>query len=105
QAFVHGLHVTLAVSAALLLAGAVMALRLPRVMDPQTADPDDLPGPGPDGGGPGGAGPVRSGSGNVSVPVPREVRDAPDGGDAHGVSRTAVRHAPAEPAGSGRAAH
>jgi DHA2 family multidrug resistance protein-like MFS transporter len=105
QAFVHGLHVTLAVSAALLLAGAVMALRLPRVMDPQTADPDDLPGPGPDGGGPGGAGPVRSGSGNVSVPVPREVRDAPDGGDAHGVSRTAVGHAPAEPAGSGRAAH
>ncbi|MFJ9798641.1 MFS transporter [Streptomyces sp. NPDC101145] len=105
QAFVHGLHVTLAVSAALLLAGAVMALRLPRVMDPQTADPDDLPGPGPDGGGPDGAGPVRSGSGNVSVPVPREVRDAPDGGDAHGVSRTAVRHAPAEPAGSGRAAH
>ncbi|MER7828831.1 MFS transporter [Streptomyces sp. NPDC095602] len=105
QAFVHGLHVTLAVSAALLLAGAVMALRLPRVMDPQTADPDDLPGPGPDGGGPDGAGPVRSGSANVSVPVPREVRDAPDGGDAHGVSRTAVRHAPAEPAGSGRAAH
>ncbi|MGW3310404.1 MFS transporter [Streptomyces sp. NPDC001073] len=32
HAFVHGLHVTLLVSAALLLLGAVMALRLPRVM-------------------------------------------------------------------------
>ncbi|MEU1049673.1 MFS transporter [Streptomyces sp. NPDC005897] len=32
DAFVHGLHVTLVVSAALLLLGAVMALRLPRVM-------------------------------------------------------------------------
>ena len=30
--FVHGLHVTLLVSAGLLLLGAVMALRLPRVM-------------------------------------------------------------------------
>ncbi len=33
QSFVSGLHVTLCVSAALLLAGAVMALRLPRVME------------------------------------------------------------------------
>ncbi|GGX50399.1 MFS transporter [Streptomyces fructofermentans] len=33
NAFVHGLHVTLLVSAGLLLLGAVMALRLPRVMD------------------------------------------------------------------------
>ena len=32
HAFVHGLHVTLLVSAGLLLLGAVMALRLPRVM-------------------------------------------------------------------------
>ncbi|MFE9705534.1 MFS transporter [Streptomyces sp. NPDC005930] len=32
DAFVHGLHVTLVVSAGLLLLGAVMALRLPRVM-------------------------------------------------------------------------
>ncbi|WP_329555712.1 MFS transporter [Streptomyces sp. NBC_00696] len=32
HAFVHGLHVTLLVSAALLLLGAVMALRLPRIM-------------------------------------------------------------------------
>ncbi|MFJ3978783.1 MFS transporter [Streptomyces sp. NPDC090021] len=33
DSFVHGLHVTLLVSAALLFAGAVMALKLPRVMD------------------------------------------------------------------------
>ncbi|MFF8538456.1 MFS transporter [Streptomyces sp. NPDC015532] len=33
DSFVHGLHVTLLVSAGLLLLGAVMALRLPRVMD------------------------------------------------------------------------
>ncbi|MGO4459123.1 MFS transporter [Streptomyces sp. M-16] len=33
HAFVHGLHVTLVVSAGLLLAGAVMALKLPRTMD------------------------------------------------------------------------
>ncbi|MEU3451852.1 MFS transporter [Streptomyces thermolilacinus] len=109
HAFVHGLHVTLVVSAALLLAGAVMALRLPRVMDPQTADPDDLgtsgPGPGEGGGADGGGKDTRTGPGGIAVPVPREVRDAPDARDAHGVSRGAVRHAPAEPAGSGRTAH
>ncbi|MER5873887.1 MFS transporter [Streptomyces sp. NPDC002044] len=33
HSFVHGLHVTLVVSAGLLLAGAVMALKLPRVME------------------------------------------------------------------------
>ncbi|MFG2341950.1 MFS transporter [Streptomyces yangpuensis] len=33
HSFVHGLHVTLLVSAGLLFAGAVMALKLPRVMD------------------------------------------------------------------------
>jgi DHA2 family multidrug resistance protein-like MFS transporter len=32
DSFVHGLHVTLLVSAGLLLLGAVMALRLPRTM-------------------------------------------------------------------------
>ncbi|MCB5179968.1 MFS transporter [Streptomyces antimicrobicus] len=35
--FVYGLHVTLVVSAALLLAGAVMALKLPRAMDCEPA--------------------------------------------------------------------
>ncbi|MFE2547672.1 MFS transporter [Streptomyces sp. NPDC059355] len=41
QSFVHGLHVTLVVSAGLLLAGAVMALKLPRVMEcPDPAECD-----------------------------------------------------------------
>jgi DHA2 family multidrug resistance protein-like MFS transporter len=44
DSFVHGLHVTLLVSAALLLLGAVMALRLPRVMECEApaADPADV---------------------------------------------------------------
>ncbi|MFF5187009.1 MFS transporter [Streptomyces sp. NPDC000345] len=37
DSFVHGLHVTLLVSAGLLLLGAVMALRLPRVMHCESA--------------------------------------------------------------------
>ncbi|MDX3369838.1 MFS transporter, partial [Streptomyces sp. ME02-6987-2C] len=37
DAFVHGLHVTLVVSAGLLLLGAVMALRLPRAMQCEEA--------------------------------------------------------------------
>ncbi|KUO16335.1 MFS transporter [Streptomyces dysideae] len=44
ECFVHGLHVTLLVSAGLLLLGAVMALRLPRVM--QCESPEvELPAP------------------------------------------------------------
>ncbi len=46
HSFVHGLHVTLLVSAALLFAGAVMALKLPRVMDcgaAEEAEPVRLP--------------------------------------------------------------
>ncbi|MFD5883709.1 MFS transporter [Streptomyces yangpuensis] len=46
HSFVHGLHVTLLVSAALLFAGAVMALKLPRVMDcgaSEDAEPVRLP--------------------------------------------------------------
>ncbi|MDQ0830038.1 DHA2 family multidrug resistance protein-like MFS transporter [Streptomyces achromogenes] len=42
--FVHGLHVTLLVSAGLLLLGAVMALRLPRTMQCESA-PVELPAP------------------------------------------------------------
>ncbi|MFD3543653.1 MFS transporter [Streptomyces sp. NPDC058662] len=37
--FVHGLHVTLVVSAVLLLAGAAMALKLPRTMEGEGAEP------------------------------------------------------------------
>ncbi|MEV0692093.1 MFS transporter [Streptomyces sp. NPDC050388] len=43
HAFVHGLHVTLLVSAGLLLLGAVMALRLPRVMHCETAAAGETP--------------------------------------------------------------
>lgn len=46
HAFVHGLHVTLFVSAGLLLLGALMALRLPRVMEcapAQDLTPDRAP--------------------------------------------------------------
>ncbi|MGX1913370.1 MFS transporter [Streptomyces phaeochromogenes] len=45
HAFVHGLHVTLLVSAGLLLLGAVMALRLPRAMECGAAGGVEVPGP------------------------------------------------------------
>ncbi|MFJ3233270.1 MFS transporter [Streptomyces sp. NPDC086787] len=44
DSFVHGLHVTLLVSAGLLLLGAAMALRLPRVMQCEEA-PAEVPAP------------------------------------------------------------
>ncbi|MEG3629202.1 MFS transporter [Streptomyces poriticola] len=47
NSFVHGLHVTLLVSAGLLLAGAVMALRLPRTMQCEGAAPDAVEVPAP----------------------------------------------------------
>jgi DHA2 family multidrug resistance protein-like MFS transporter len=52
DSFVHGLHVTLLVSAGLLLMGAAMALRLPRVM--QCAEPAP----------------------KVELPAPREMADS-----------------------------
>ncbi|MFE0738085.1 MFS transporter [Streptomyces sp. NPDC058855] len=47
HAFVDGLHLTLCVSAGLLLLGALMALRLPRVMECAVDPEDDLAGGGP----------------------------------------------------------
>ncbi|GGZ62171.1 MFS transporter [Streptomyces bluensis] len=50
DSFVHGLHMTLLVSAALLLLGAAMALRLPRVMEcgaPAAGSTDVAPVPAP----------------------------------------------------------
>ncbi|MBI0384547.1 MFS transporter, partial [Streptomyces albiflaviniger] len=44
-AFVHGLHVTLAVSAGLLLLGALAALRLPKVMECAADDEESAEGP------------------------------------------------------------
>ncbi|MDQ0990059.1 MFS transporter [Streptomyces sp. V3I7] len=45
DSFVHGLHVTLLVSAGLLLLGAVMSLRLPRVMQCEESAVVELPSP------------------------------------------------------------
>ncbi|MEU8622354.1 MFS transporter [Streptomyces sp. NPDC048623] len=96
HAFVNGLHVTLFVSAGLLLVGALMALRLPRVMecppvDPKLADAvdraDTLDGGGPARALPGPAGEPRTGGGAA---------------DAVRVPATRGR---AEPAGSGTPGH
>ncbi|MER6129946.1 MFS transporter [Streptomyces sp. NPDC001795] len=58
DSFVHGLHVTLLVSAGLLLLGAVMAVRLPRVMQCEAPA----------------AGPAEAGP--AQVPAPREVAES-----------------------------
>ncbi|MCX4991955.1 MFS transporter [Streptomyces sp. NBC_00568] len=60
DSFVHGLHVTLLVSAALLLLGAVMALRLPRVMDCSAPATDSAP---------------DAKSGPAGIPAPRDVAE------------------------------
>ncbi|WP_078592085.1 MFS transporter [Streptomyces megasporus] len=44
ESFVHGLHVSLLVSAGLLLLGALAALRLPRTVEPSAGDGEDVPG-------------------------------------------------------------
>ncbi|WP_406150326.1 MFS transporter [Streptomyces sp. NBC_01012] len=108
HAFVDGLHLTLLVSAGLLLLGALAALRLPRVMDcspakaeeacPEEASPEEAS---PEGAavvpertaGPGAAGPASRG----------ERRPLPAGVQAHRVPRPG-RRAPAEATGSGRSA-
>ncbi|MBT2508284.1 MFS transporter [Streptomyces sp. ISL-98] len=74
SAFVHGLHVTLFVSAGLLLLGALAALRLPRLMDCA-----------------------------AKAPLPDRRPEAPGVPEAQGVQIPARRE-PAERAGSGRAA-
>ncbi|MFD9465465.1 MFS transporter [Streptomyces sp. NPDC060027] len=60
DSFVHGLHVTLLVSAALLLLGAVMALRLPRVMDCSAPATDPA---------------LDAKSGPAGIPAPRDVAE------------------------------
>ncbi|MGW7056787.1 MFS transporter [Streptomyces sp. NPDC054887] len=67
HAFVHGLHVTLFVSAGLLLLGALAALRLPRLMDcgARGADQKNVREPSP-------REPVREPSPQVKVPASRE---------------------------------
>ncbi|MGW0466201.1 MFS transporter [Streptomyces sp. NPDC003027] len=106
HAFVNGLHVTLFVSAGLLLLGALMALRLPRVMEcPPDAEEKATTL----------AGAADSGAG-VRVPASREPVPCPDrvgrktatrevsGREAATAGREAVGREPAERAGSGRTA-
>ncbi|WP_328971098.1 MFS transporter [Streptomyces sp. NBC_00239] len=107
HAFVQGLHVTLLVSAALLLLGAAAALRLPRTMDCAQAQdgPEGTAGqcgavalpaqsPAGVGAGPAAGGGAAAGSAGPSGQPGRRVKvPAP------------ARRGPAEPARSGRAAH
>ncbi|MFF9865545.1 MFS transporter [Streptomyces sp. NPDC013953] len=113
HSFVHGLHVTLVVSAALLLAGGLMALRLPRVMecqpdaDARLGGPDARPqprtGPQPDRD----RGPEPRSAAPGSVPGVRAARPEPrretcgTGPEAH----VPARREPVEPARTGRTAH
>ncbi|WP_327366529.1 MFS transporter [Streptomyces sp. NBC_01217] len=86
HSFINGLHVTLLVSAALLLAGAVAALRLPRVMECPAPDgrecrePDGAREPGP-------------------------FQEVPAAGRAQRPHPLPARRRPAEATGSGRAGH
>jgi DHA2 family multidrug resistance protein-like MFS transporter len=89
HSFITGLHVTLLVSAALLLAGALAALRLPRAMDcpaPVPGEPEQA----------------------VDVSEAREYRaprEVPAPGRAQRPLPRPARRRPAEATGSGRAAH
>jgi DHA2 family multidrug resistance protein-like MFS transporter len=79
DSFVHGLHVTLLVSAGLLLLGAVMALRLPRVMDcgaPATSSaPDANSGPAGNSVHAGTGSSADSAPGPAGIPAPRDITE------------------------------
>ncbi|SDD42000.1 MFS transporter [Streptomyces prasinopilosus] len=70
HAFVHGLHVTLLASAALLLLGAVMALRLPRTAQDEPETGGEKPGAASP------EGPARVPAGVPDVPAPREAAES-----------------------------
>ncbi|WP_326751900.1 MFS transporter [Streptomyces hirsutus] len=70
HAFVHGLHVTLLASAALLLLGAVMALRLPRTMQCEPVTAGETPAGAPS------DGPARAPAEAADVPTPREAAES-----------------------------
>ncbi|MFF3785153.1 MFS transporter [Streptomyces sp. NPDC001933] len=88
HSFITGLHVTLLVSAALLLAGALAALRLPRAMDCPAPVPDE---------------PERADVGEVREH--RTGHEVPAPGRAQRPLTRPARRRPAEATGSGRAAH
>ncbi|MEU1896186.1 MFS transporter [Streptomyces pristinaespiralis] len=102
HSFVHGLHITLVVSAGLLLLGAVAALRLPRIMEcgaaaekhprPRQDEPVSVPAT---------RGADVSGARTVGTAVPRAGAGVPAGRR----PQVSGRPAPAEAAGSGRTAH
>ncbi|MQS34854.1 MFS transporter [Streptomyces katsurahamanus] len=116
DSFVHGLHVTLLVSAGLLLLGALAALKLPTIMDCT----QDGPGARPDGergGSPAGRRavaldekcpqPRRPGTAGRARP-PYPLPDETDGGtsrDTNGAVNGPASREHAEASGSGRAAH
>lgn len=83
EAFVHGMHITLIASAALLLLGAVAAFRLPRTMETDVPDGTDEETPAE---GPGQAGP----DGRLEEPEGPEGLERPDGPDGE---ETAARDA------------
>lgn len=92
HAFVNGLHVTLLVSAGLLLLGALAALRLPRVMEcpPRVlCDPHD----------------VQDDHGSLEARAFHGHQGAPGQGGRNRPRSLPVRRQPAEATGSGRAAH
>ncbi|MEV4685544.1 MFS transporter [Streptomyces kurssanovii] len=100
HSFVQGLHITLGVSAGLLLLGAVAALRLPRIMEcgtsekcpqPRQAEPAVLPA----------ARESDAGARTAGAAVPRAGAGVPAGRR----PQVSGRPAPAEAAGSGRTAH
>ncbi|WP_149180615.1 MFS transporter [Streptomyces sp. TRM49041] len=116
HSFVHGLHITLLVSAGLLLSGAVMALRLPRVMEAQSAgacesaDRDGQPHHADPAVPAQAAAPrvvAKSATPDTPVPAARESQEVREAQGTHETcegARVTARRAPAEPAASGRAA-
>ncbi|MFD9603895.1 MFS transporter [Streptomyces sp. NBC_01224] len=95
HSFITGLHVTLLVSAALLLVGALAALRLPRVMEcpsPGLREPQE-------------ADDVRESPGQSEAPEFHGTHEAPAAGRTQRPRPVSARRRPAEATGSGRAGH
>ncbi|MFH8930409.1 MFS transporter [Streptomyces pristinaespiralis] len=101
HSFVHGLHITLVVSAGLLLLGAVAALRLPRIMECGAAEKHPRPRQDEPVSVPATRGADVSGARTVGTAGPRVGAGVPAGRR----PQVSGRPAPAEAAGSGRTAH